>query len=99
MYTEMGDRQNSASLLESFGFLAVAAGQDADGARRAGRLYGAAESLREAIGWPRAPAEWEEHEGQVAAARARLGEAAFATAWAEGRAMTLEQAIAHALEA
>ena len=27
-----------------------------------------------------------------------LGEAAFATAWAEGRAMTLEQAVAYALE-
>jgi hypothetical protein len=34
----------------------------------------------------------------VAAARRSLDEEAFATAWAEGRTMTLEQAIAYALE-
>jgi DNA-binding CsgD family transcriptional regulator/tetratricopeptide (TPR) repeat protein len=33
----------------------------------------------------------------IAAARAQLDEAAFAAAWAEGRAMTLEQAIEYAL--
>jgi hypothetical protein len=32
----------------------------------------------------------------VAAVRAALGEATFAAAWAEGRGMTLEQAIAEA---
>jgi hypothetical protein len=30
--------------------------------------------------------------------RTQLGAATFATAWAEGRAMTLEQAIAEALD-
>jgi hypothetical protein len=30
--------------------------------------------------------------------RAQLGETSFAAAWAEGRAMTLEQAITYALE-
>ncbi len=39
-----------------------------------------------------------EHERAILAARAQLDEAAFAAAWAEGRAMTLEQAIASALE-
>jgi len=34
----------------------------------------------------------------VAAARSQLDEAAFATAWAAGQALTLEQAIAYALE-
>jgi hypothetical protein len=34
----------------------------------------------------------------VAAAHALLPDQAFATAWAEGRAMTLEQAVAYALE-
>ena len=33
----------------------------------------------------------------MAAARAALGEAAFAAAWAAGRALTLEQAVAEAL--
>ena len=39
-----------------------------------------------------------DYERRVAAVRARLGEAAFATVWAEGRAMPVEQAIAFALE-
>jgi len=34
----------------------------------------------------------------LAAMRAELGEAAFAAAWAEGRAMPLKQAVAYALE-
>ena len=38
------------------------------------------------------------YERSVAAARAQLDEAAFAAAWAEGRAMTLEQAILFALD-
>jgi len=33
----------------------------------------------------------------VAEGRAALGEAAFAAAWSEGRAMSLEQAIEYAL--
>ncbi len=34
----------------------------------------------------------------LAAARAELGESAFSTAWGEGRAMTVEQAIGYALD-
>jgi hypothetical protein len=34
----------------------------------------------------------------VSAAHQALGEEAFAAAWAEGRAMSLEQAVAYALE-
>jgi hypothetical protein len=35
----------------------------------------------------------------MADARASLGDTAFVSAWGNGRAMTLEQAIAYALEA
>jgi hypothetical protein len=38
------------------------------------------------------------HERIVAAARAALGQDGFAAAWAEGRDVPLEQAIAEALE-
>jgi tetratricopeptide (TPR) repeat protein len=38
------------------------------------------------------------YERAVAAARAQLDEATFAKAWAEGRALTLEQAVEHAAE-
>ena len=39
----------------------------------------------------------EDEHSDIAALRAALGEAAFTVAWAEGRAMTLEQAIEYAL--
>jgi hypothetical protein len=41
-------------------------------------------------------AEWET---SLEMARSVLGEDSFARAWAEGQAMTLEQAVAYALEA
>ena len=65
--------------------------------QRAARLYGAAASLREAIGSPLGPLGQAEMDRDVAAIRASLGEPAFAQAWAEGRALTLEQAIDDAL--
>jgi len=60
----------------------------------AGWLYGAAEALRESVGTPLPLVERTSYERSVAAARAQLGEQAFATAWAEGRTMTPEQALA-----
>nr|WP_309690226.1 hypothetical protein [Armatimonas sp.] len=65
----------------------------------ASQLWGAAERLREELGTPLSPSDQQEQDPQVAAARATLNEdAAFDAAWAEGRALTMEQAIALALE-
>ncbi|HEY1353787.1 MAG TPA: LuxR C-terminal-related transcriptional regulator [Ktedonobacteraceae bacterium] len=58
------------------------------------QLWGAAHALREAISVPMTPAERADHERRLAVARARLGEELFSAAWAEGRAMTPEQALA-----
>lgn len=63
---------------------------------RATRLFGAAEAQREAFGASMPPAARAEHDQQVADARAQLAEATLSAAWAEGRAMTLEQAIEYA---
>src|SRR6266704_1907336 len=60
----------------------------------AARLWGAAETLRETIGAPIPPVERPAYEPSVTAASAQLGEKPFATAWAEGRLMTPEQALA-----
>jgi predicted ATPase/DNA-binding SARP family transcriptional activator len=65
----------------------------AEDPRRAARLWGAAEDTM-----PLHPAHQAAYERDVAAVRAALGEEAFATAWAEGRAMTFEQVAAYALE-
>ncbi len=76
----------------------VAAGASAQGqAARAARLWGAGARLREDIGAKAPPNEHTRYERYLATARAHLDAATFAAAWAEGRAMSLEEAIAYAL--
>jgi tetratricopeptide (TPR) repeat protein len=65
---------------------------------RAARLLGAASTLRETHGPPVPPIDRADWEQQVAAVRVALGEEAFAAAWAAGRAMSLEEALAFALK-
>jgi len=48
--------------------------------------------------WPAGFDRTDYYDHAVARVRAALGEQAFETAWTEGRALTLEQAIAYALE-
>jgi hypothetical protein len=60
----------------------------------AARVAGAAERLRDEIGFPPTKDERVHHDRHMAAARAASGDgAAFNAAWQEGRAMSLEQAI------
>jgi non-specific serine/threonine protein kinase len=65
---------------------------------RAARLIGAAEKTYEKVGLGPQPGDLVEYERYIAAVRAQLDEAAFDAALAEGRAMTVEQAVAYALE-
>src|ERR1700730_10505814 len=60
---------------------------------RAAHLWGAAETLREAIGPPIPPVYRPGYERAVTKARAQAGNEVFARAWAEGRTMTPEQAL------
>jgi len=90
-----GDRARIAPALEGLAEVAGAFSMPA----RAARLWGAAERLREDIGAPKSPGERPQYERVVSAARAGLGDdAAFDSAWREGRAMVLEEAIEYALE-
>jgi ATP/maltotriose-dependent transcriptional regulator MalT len=59
-------------------------------------LWGAAEALREALRTPLPPIEQASYRRAVTAARTGLGEHAFSTAWAEGRSLSPEQALATA---
>jgi hypothetical protein len=68
---------------------------------RAARLVGAVAAVWTARGrsaWDIEPRSRRDRDRNLAAARARLDEAAFAAAWAEGQAMSLEEAIAEALQ-
>ena len=67
-------------------------------AERAARLFGASEVLREVMGTPPEPGESALQEPYLSAARSQLDETSWQEAWAEGRAMTLEEAISYALE-
>jgi ATP/maltotriose-dependent transcriptional regulator MalT len=58
------------------------------------RLWAAAETLYKTIATSLPPVERTAYERLMAAARAQLGEETFATAWAQGRTMTPEQALA-----
>ncbi|MDQ6661400.1 MAG: LuxR C-terminal-related transcriptional regulator, partial [Chloroflexota bacterium] len=59
----------------------------------AAQLWGAAETLREANGVPISPLERSDYERSIFDACSRLGKAAFAAAWSQGRAMAIEQVL------
>lgn len=63
---------------------------------RAARLFGAAEKLREILGVPLIALE-AASDRYLAAVRASIDQVRFSDALAEGRAMTLEQAIEYAM--
>ena len=88
-----GNKLGAAACLEGLARVAAARGEP----ERAARLCGAAAALREEIDAPLPPVARADHERHVAAARAGLGEEAFESAWAQGRAMDPERAIEYAL--
>ena len=92
---EASDRPNAARCLQGLAAVAEARG----GPRRAARLLGASEVLLESSGIPRYALVDQELHGRVAdAVRGHLGERAWNAAWAEGRAMALDEAVSYALE-
>ncbi|HEU5424912.1 MAG TPA: tetratricopeptide repeat protein, partial [Nitrolancea sp.] len=72
-------------------------GLDHDHATRATHLLGAAEAVREAAGLGMTEPDRAEYERLAAKARQALGAGAWSTAWAAGRAMPREEAVAAAL--
>jgi predicted ATPase/class 3 adenylate cyclase len=65
---------------------------------RAARLFGAAAAAREATSRREPRVVSAINERDAAETCAAIGDVAFTAAWAEGRAMTLEQAVAYALD-
>ncbi len=93
-WKDLGHRAAVANQLEYLAFIARAQEKPP----RAARLLGAAEVVREASGAPMTTYEQAEYARQVAALRAQLDADSLAAEWGAGRAMTMEQAIAYALE-
>jgi predicted ATPase/class 3 adenylate cyclase len=94
LFREFGEREGLLAALESLGVAALAQGEEV----RAGRLMGAVESLRAARGLAGPRWWWRPRERMAEAARSALGEEAFAAAWGAGRALSLDQTVAFALE-
>jgi len=93
LYREYPNMQGVVHCLEDLARLAYAEGHHV----RAARLWGAVETMRTAatnLGRP--PGELPAYDGDLATLRAALGDEAFARAWARGRTLALEEAIAEA---
>ena len=88
--SRVGHKVEIASCLEGLARVVAAQGDP----MWAVRLCGAAEALRVSIGAPLPSVARVDYERSLASARAQLGEQAFATAWAEGRALTPAHALA-----
>lgn len=77
---------------EGMAAMAAAQGQPA----RVVQLLGAAAGLREASGTPLRPSERAPYEQLLTTVRTQLDTTTFATLWAEGQRMSLEEAVAYA---
>ena len=88
-WQDLGNRAAIAHELECFGFLAI---HDEE-PYHAVKLFGAAEALRERIQAPMTDYERLEYNQAVEQVRSMLAEAEFDALWAEGRSMSMAQAI------
>jgi hypothetical protein len=86
------DRWGIAQVLDALGRLSVTTGEHERGAC----LLGAAEALCERIGAHVLPRERRDDPGPASTVLRVLGQSAFDTAWADGRALRLDQAVAFA---
>jgi tetratricopeptide (TPR) repeat protein len=92
IYSDWEDREPAMLTLEATATLAAAQEQ----MEGAARLLGTTDAWHARFYHSRTPRERQEREACIAALRARMGEQAFAAAWAEGQAMTQEQAVEYA---
>jgi tetratricopeptide (TPR) repeat protein len=91
---ETQDTRDVAAFLVTCAGSIAALGQH----QRAARLLGAAEAAQERMGAIHQPTDQPEIDRIIAEVRGQLDDSAFAAAWAEGRQMTLDQAMADALD-
>jgi len=90
----MGSKEGITEGLEGMAWLTSLVAQP----ERAARLFGSAEALRQATNLSLPAFVVARNARIVDAVRAQMDEGTFAKAWAEGRAMPLQQAIDYALD-
>ena len=92
---KLGDKMVASASIDGLACYAASRGE----AQRAARLFGAAQALREAVGYHQSPRERSLREPYLTIARSSSNEAAWETAFAEGQAMSFEEAVEYALSA
>jgi predicted ATPase/DNA-binding SARP family transcriptional activator/DNA-binding CsgD family transcriptional regulator len=92
---EIDDKLVASESMDGLACYAASGGE----AQRAARLFGAAQALREAVGYQQPPRERSLREPYLTVARSCSDEAAWKTAFAEGQAMSFEEAVEYALSA
>jgi non-specific serine/threonine protein kinase len=96
---QFGNKISLAICLSGLAVLAATQGQPTIAARLLGAAEAAVPDLRTGVIWVGIPfVRPADYEQVNAAIRAQLDEVAFKAAWAEGQAMTVEQAVAYALD-
>jgi non-specific serine/threonine protein kinase len=90
---EVGDKESIVAALAVIAWLRFAAAGEAE---EAAQLFGAVEGIRETLAMALPPRERDRHERRIAAIRDALDQEQFATAWARGEAMTIDDAVAYA---
>jgi len=93
-WKDLGNRGAIAHEMECFAFIAITEEE----LQRALKLFGAAEALREKAQSPMTDQERVEYDQAVAQMRELLNASDVNSLWADGRVMSMEQAIAFALE-
>ena len=93
-WKDLGNRGAIANQLECYAFIAILEAQPP----RAAQLLGAAQALRGQAQAAMSDSERVEYDQSVGQLRTMLPEAEFNVLWAEGKSMTIEQAIEYALE-
>ncbi|HYO48277.1 MAG TPA: tetratricopeptide repeat protein [Chloroflexia bacterium] len=102
VWGDLGNKQSIAECLAQLAVIAVAQaqakkhkGQQKATLERAARLFGAAEAISEAIGFQLQRADRDSFDRNAALACTQLGQPTWDALQAEGRAMTMEQAVTY----
>jgi non-specific serine/threonine protein kinase len=91
---EVGDKESITAELSICAWLCFASGGQAEAAAQ---LLGTVEGIRENLGIVLPPRQRARHERRVAAIRDALDQEVFTAAWARGKAMSIDEAIAYTL--
>ena len=91
---ELGDKFIGSESLEGLACSAASIGEG----ERAARLFGAAQALREEVGYQQVPREHALREPYLAAARRSTGQTAWEEAWKLGLKMSFDEAVSYALK-